>query len=180
MKKGVNEITVALMNILTRYFHRAKCNKAGLNYSLTLGMLKQGRHAALSQDSSVLQQGSDEAPRGQLTQQVSQELNKTLTVQQLLLLLRTCQVCSFRLSFLHCCWIGFWCYLIQHLQAVCCGHHMLNVSSLGLVLHVDGQTVHTGNLNVSWKRKTAAQKHADAPCRSMSLSSVEQGSLRHA
>lgn len=90
-----------------------------LHYRLTLWVVEQGRHSAFGQNSSVLQQGSDEAPCGQLTQQVCQEFNKALAVQQLLLVLRTCQVCNFRLSFLHSFSIGFWCYFIQNLQALC-------------------------------------------------------------
>ena len=62
-------------------------------YPNTSWVLEQGRHAALDQNRSVFQQRSNEPPSGQLTQQISQELHKSLTVQQLLLVLRGCQVC---------------------------------------------------------------------------------------
>jgi len=55
-------------------------------------VLEQGRHAALDEDSSVLKQCPDEAPRGQLAQQISEELHEALAVQQLLFILSSCEV----------------------------------------------------------------------------------------
>lgn len=47
-------------------------------------MLYESGHAAFDQHGTVLQQGSSQPPRGQLCQQICQQLHESLAVQQLL------------------------------------------------------------------------------------------------
>ena len=50
----------------------------------TFGVLHQRGHAALDEDGLVLEQGAHKTPRGQLAQQVDEQLHRALAVQQLL------------------------------------------------------------------------------------------------
>ena len=80
-------------------------------------MPKKGRHAALGQDGFVLQQSPDEAPSGQLTQQICEELHEALAVQQFLLVFCCCQICGgVCVAILHGVHVRIECNLIQDLQ----------------------------------------------------------------
>ena len=58
--------------------------RMGTGEALTFRVREERGHAALDEDGLVLQQGAHETPRGQLAEQVNEQLHRALAEQQLL------------------------------------------------------------------------------------------------